>query len=272
VEAASVTFEDLPAVLQVGNEMPLTVRVLGPNGEPVAGIQVSFRAESGGGQITLPMIPEVDTGSSGRARITIKATQVGQVSVIARTLQKEARVSIQVVPPPTVTPTEAPAEAPIVVSPTAVPATNPAPATVTPTAQIRLVIEPADFDLGIGETADLLVQASQADGGAPVANTQITLSVAPPELAQIQMAGTGAITPMTVITATTDDYGEVKGWQLTGGQVGQGRVSAQLETGEEVTATLTVRPVVVAPSANINLRSVATSPPPTVDPEFETVD
>ncbi len=245
--AQTLAFEGMQEyVLSIGSERTLTVRMLGPNGEPAAGVLVSFRAESSGGQITLPTIPNAPTGPDGRARITITAKELGEVSLIARVLQKEARVSIRVVLPPTTTPTEAPTAMPIETPPTAAPTMPPSLATV-PTSQIRVVIEPASFDLGIGETTDLLVRVSQGEAGVPVTRTVIMLRVAPPELAEISGA--------TLITTTTDANGEVKGWQLTGGQVGEGSVAAQLGTGEVATATLTVRPVVLAQSTGINLRS-----------------
>ena len=227
--------------------LTLTLVVTGTDGRPATDIPIKFSVEPQGEQIKLPTLPPQQTDGNGRAQITVTAGKAtGTVSLIAQAAQKTARVSIRVVLPPTAMPTETPAVMPTEAPPTAMSTITPSPV-VTTTSRIRVVIEPASFDIGIGETTDLLVRVSQGEAGVPVTRTVITLSVEPPELALI--AGT------TTVPALTNENDETATQQLTGRKVGLGKVMARLDTGEAISATLTVRPVVVAPSANINLRS-----------------
>jgi hypothetical protein len=209
----SISFEPTTLTLPADGHttQEIVLRVLDVYGQPVAGQRVSLSQQQPDWQAARHW--EAVSGPTGEIRWTFAAgSEPGDALLRASVDKVVSRLAVTLIAPTT-----------------------------------RIVIEPASFDIGMSDTADLLVRASQVKDGAPMTGTVVTLRVAPPQLAEISGA--------TLITTKTDANGEVKGWQLTAGQVGQGYVSAQLGTGQGVTATLTVRPVVVAQDLNTSLYS-----------------
>ena len=112
----------------------------------------------------------------------------------------------------------------------------------------KIALEPTAFDFGVNQKARVKMIVTTLDGGAPITNTPVTLSVQPERLATIGGQAT--------YRGTTDaSNGELTAELVFGPVTGAGKLVVVLVDGTQAVAPITVRPVVVAPTKAVNLRT-----------------